>query len=391
MKRNLKIVLLIAALAVSALLGGFVASRMKAAPAASAGGEILPPPVLPGEKEGLVVGLVGECFVRTAGAWKPLDLGDRLTEADTIRTLAGGWCEVQFGKLAAVRIKENTEAELKVVKSKAEVPELRLRLLGGTVLYKVKKAVGLVKVETSSGVLGVRGTEFLVRESKAGSFVAVKDGLIAFEGGEDVPAGSEVLKPAGGTASKPVPLSQAAKDDVIELVRVRLLELPDAGVPRMAGIVVNTEPKDAFVLVDGRPVGRGGYSLIVPFGETVKLSVVKTGYKRRDVEIPVLSAEAGKTYVVRLELDPAARQPEEVEPGATDGLRSRLDTVEKELKAAEEKQRVLSRQKDALESEKDAFARKAAALEAEIRSLNAKLADQEAKVKNALELLQGKK
>ncbi len=388
MKRNCKIALFTAALAASAVLGGFVALNLKTAAPLPRGGGILPPPVLPGAGEGIVTSLTGECFVLRAGTWKVLEIGDLLSEADTVRVLTASYCEIQFDGLATMRMKENTQAELASVKPGAASPDLRLKLLGGTVLYKVKKAVGIVKIETSTGVLGVRGTEFMVRQTKFGVFVAVKEGFVAFEGGEEVGAGSELLKAAGEAAAKPAPLSSEAKESLGELDRVRFLDLPETGIPRMARVVVMTEPRDALILAAGVAVAKGSYSLIVPFGETVKLTAAKPGYKERIVEIPVVSGDAGKVYVVRLEIDPAAVPVDDVSGAA---LKNRLETAEKELRASDDRLRALSKQRDALGSEKEALAKKSAALEAEIRSLNARLADQETKVKNALELLQGKK
>jgi len=388
MNRNLRIALFTAALAASAVLGGFVALNLKTAVSVPGGRHILPPPVLPGAGEGIVTSLTGDCFVLRSGTWKALELGDLLTDADTVRVLTASYCEIQFGKLAVVRVRENTQTELVSVKPGVSSPDLRIKLLGGTVLYKVKKAVGLVKVETSTGVLGVRGTEFMVRQTKTGAFVAVKDGLVAFDGGEEVGAGSELSKSTGGVAAKLVPLSNEAKASLDELDRVRFLDLPEAGIPRMARVVVETEPRDALILVAGETVARGSYSLVVPFGETVKVCATKPGYKERVVEIPVVSGDAGKVYVVRLEIDPAVVPADD---GRDSALKIRLETAVKELEASDAKLSTLSKQRDALGSEKEALVKKSAALEAEIRSLNARLADQEAKMKNAMDLLQGKK
>jgi hypothetical protein len=360
---------------------------------------------LPKANEGIVTFLAGEGFVLRGGTIEALEIGIRVRAGDSIKIVDIGYCEIQFGGLAAMRMRENTSAVLSSVNT---LPGggLTVKLIAGTLLYKVTKNAGAVLVETENGLIEVAGTEFLVRRTRAEAFVAVREGLVTYGGNMKVPAGFQLRGIKDTASAKTEPLSAAAAEDLKELDRLRMLSLPETGLPRMARVVVEAAPADALIMMEGVVLARGNLSLIVPFGETLRLSVVKSGYLVRDLEIPVRSAEAEKRYLVRLQADPsleAAEEKTEIEQVLL--LESQLRSLEKEIESrkelsltltrkleiTEEEKAAAQRENDAVRREKEAALRRIADLEAQVTALNSRLETEAERVKQALELLQGKR
>jgi hypothetical protein len=359
---------------------------------------------LPKSDEGIVTILSGEGFVLRGGLPESLEIGSRVRAGESLKIVDSSYAEIQFGLRAIMRMRENTALVLSKVDT-SPGGGLTVKLVGGTLLWKVAKDSVPVKVETENGPVEVAGTEFLVRRTRAVSFVAVREGLVTYGGNIKVPAGFQ-LRGISEASAKSEPLSPSSMEDLKELDRLRMLSLPETGIPRMARIVVETEPADALIMTDGAVLSGGTLSLIVPFGETLRLTVVKSGYLSRDLEIRVHSPEAEKRYRVRLQADPALFAAEE-KPGIEQIvlMESRLRSLEKELEsrtlissaitkkleAAEEEKKAAAKTLDEVRREKEAATRKVAELEVRLADLNTRLETEAERVKQALELLQGKR
>ena len=113
--------------------------------------------------------------------WNPVETGMSLERSQSVRTGAASECELQFGKIAVVRIQEKTVIELKTV-SLGNKSRVALGLGQGAVLCKVRKLANgeSFRVQTETAVGGVRGTEFRVSVSgDKSTVVAVKEGAVS--------------------------------------------------------------------------------------------------------------------------------------------------------------------------------------------------------------------
>ncbi len=383
MKKENRIAAAVAA-GVALLAAGFLMGRLTNVPvpreekAADGVPAAAAPLRLPGPGEGIVTFLTGGVFRNRAGIWEELAAGDLVAEGDTVKVVENAAADLQFGGLAAVRLLQNSSAAFATVDSAAN-GALTARLVSGTGLFAVTRGAGAVRVETPAGALEVTGTDFMVRTAGGGTLAAVGDGTVTGPGGIDIPAGRQV-RFGGASVPTAEDLSAGNRERLKDLERVRRLELPDTGIPRMARIVVETSPPDALILLDGFVAGRGSSALIVPFGETLKFSVAKTGYLTRSLEIPVVSAEAEKKYLVRLELDPSP----EIAGGEIENLlllESRIQAMEKEIESREVMFQALAGKSGDLEQDRqdarretEAARRRVQELEAQVDSLSAALA-----------------
>lgn len=399
MTKKRKSVVSIITVAVCIAMGGVLGWTLKTLltpPPVSEPEAIFAPFELPSAGEGLVTFLSGDGFVGRGGVWEEVEIGSRVRAGDSIKVVENGTVEIQFGGLAVLRIRQNSSLVLEAVDT-ARGGELSAKILAGTGLFRVNSGAGTVRVETPDGALRVLGTEFLVRSGTAGTFAAVREGSLAMEGGINVPEGYQVRFGTGGPV-RPEALTPSGMNDLKELERLRTLELPDTGIPRMARVVVETSPGDALIFLDGVVYGRGRSSLVVPYGETLNISVAKSGYKTRNLELPVVSAEAEKRYVVRLEVDPSPEITAE-QSGIEQMLllESRIVVLEREIESRDVMYQALSGRSgdiglaaDRFRREAEASRRRISELESQVEALNAQLEQERSRVRQALELLQDK-
>ncbi len=138
---------------------------------------------VPEQFHALITFLSGNVYVsKVKGAWKEAEIGESLDEGDFLRVDEDSYCEVQFGNTATIRIQQNTEVSLKKVLLQMEVTRVKVGLVAGSLLCKVRKLSknDRFKVQTPSVVCGVRGTQFGVKYDKdKGTVVAVKKGKVA--------------------------------------------------------------------------------------------------------------------------------------------------------------------------------------------------------------------
>jgi len=133
--------------------------------------------------QGLVVFLTGDVTAQRDGEEVYLDIGDSVEQSDLISTLENGYCEIQLGETAVVRMEANSVLQIQTLFSADEGSRTAVDLQNGTVLCKVKKLLeeDSFQVKTSTVVCGVRGTQFSVSagEQAQNTLLAVKEGAVA--------------------------------------------------------------------------------------------------------------------------------------------------------------------------------------------------------------------
>jgi hypothetical protein len=363
---------------------------------------------LPAEDQGIVSFLSGSGFRKRNAAWDELQPGTLIGRGDSVRTAEGGAADVQFGGLAVIRLRQNSAASFDDINTKRG-GSLSVKIIAGTVLFNVTRGAGKVTVITPDGNLSVVGTEFLVSIGEDGTYTAVRDGTVAVEGGAPVGAGYSVRMGKAASA-KPEALSEAGKADAEELQSLKMLDMSEGGAAGMARIIVETSPADAALSRDGKSCGRGSAALLVPFGETLRLSASKAGFKPKELEIHVAGEEAEKRYFIQLEPDPEAK----ILPAPEQGLQrimkleAQISLLETEIKSRELLYRAAATQSSSLGTERDILLKDAensrretdaaraeasaalkqiAAMDAQIKELKLSLEQEKERVRQIMELL----
>ncbi|MDC7233845.1 MAG: PQQ-binding-like beta-propeller repeat protein [Spirochaetales bacterium] len=134
------------------------------------------------DAEGLVVFLSGDVFLVREGEESYLNIGDSVAQSDVIRTEEDGYCEIQLGNIAVVRMDSNSLLQIQTLVNSSEGSRTGVELESGTVLCKVKKLLDddSFQVKTNTVVCGVRGTQFSVStDQQEDILLAVKEGSVA--------------------------------------------------------------------------------------------------------------------------------------------------------------------------------------------------------------------
>jgi outer membrane protein assembly factor BamB len=131
----------------------------------------------------LVAGDV-QCSINDGQDWNAVKMGDKVPAQAVIRTGSGAFCDILIADAAIIRVKELTRlvlADLYYNKGSGQ-ERTRLKMDTGTALVKVRKLMkedSSFSMETPSAVVGVRGTEFLVRISEEkDTSIAVNEGRV---------------------------------------------------------------------------------------------------------------------------------------------------------------------------------------------------------------------
>lgn len=113
--------------------------------------------------------------------WRPARIGEAVKPGESVRVDIG-YLELELEDIGVVRILEGGTLTLENLDTAPQAPAVDLRVTTGTILNKVNRIAGTgsYEVRTETAVMGVRGTEFLVRVG-AGSdtTVAVQTGRVA--------------------------------------------------------------------------------------------------------------------------------------------------------------------------------------------------------------------
>ncbi|GEM_PF-4078495 len=319
----------------------------------------LPPTVLPTPNQAMVTSLFGEAFVFKADNWVEILPGDLLAQGDLVRVMARSSLEIQFGTTAVLRIQEKTLIKINLIDLKAESAKIETELSGGQILAKVNQLVGGtdLRVRTGAISMGVRGTEFLVRNLSGKVETAVSSGKVEWTG----PQGN-LLVEAGQQASAaieqtetPLPedLSQTNREALAMTSQMNFLPF-DEETLILVRFLVRTLPPDADIVMGDRIMGRGTWGGVIKSGNELELRVEKGGYATQSLTV---KAEEGINPVYLVELEPLAPDtilesslqngptPEELlrlQEATLVALQTRTQAIEGELNSAARKEEVLN-------------------------------------------------
>ncbi|RPJ08818.1 MAG: hypothetical protein EHM28_03240, partial [Spirochaetaceae bacterium] len=132
--------------------------------------------------QALVAFASGDVTALSENSWVPVEVGDCLTESQTIRVGAKSFVELQLADRAGVRIEENSEVMIARLSLKPDEAQVRLQVETGAVLCKVSLFSGgeSFKVRTRTAICGVRGTEFGVTVTSSNeTALSVRTGKVA--------------------------------------------------------------------------------------------------------------------------------------------------------------------------------------------------------------------
>ena len=122
---------------------------------------------LPEGKKAKVIFIVGDVFVRTPTTnWEQAEVGKLLPEGSEIKTDENSFCEIIISSGTIFRLKDNSILHLTALAKNQQDNKTKIKLVKGELFSKIKKIAykGKYEIDTSTVTLGVRGTEFYVKE-----------------------------------------------------------------------------------------------------------------------------------------------------------------------------------------------------------------------------------
>ena len=128
-----------------------------------------------------IVFIAGDAWIGDDDDWFAAVVGDSLESGQSVR-VDSGYLELEFEEIGTVRVLDGTTMTLEGLGRSPESREIDIRVPSGTILSKVNRLAGTdsYEVRTETAVIGVRGTEFLVRVgSGADTTIAVQEGRVA--------------------------------------------------------------------------------------------------------------------------------------------------------------------------------------------------------------------
>lgn len=144
--------------------------------------EELSPVEAPRYEQAIITFISGDVYIRSSDEWIYAEIGQLLESKAALKVAAGGYCEIQFGDRAVVRLEEDTELALNTIGLEPGKARVGLELVQGSVISRVMKLSSDERytVKTQSVVCGVRGTEFRVKQVQgADTVLAVQEGAVA--------------------------------------------------------------------------------------------------------------------------------------------------------------------------------------------------------------------
>ena len=170
--------------------------------------------------DGLVTFIKGVVSIKLSGAeeWKNLQLNDKITQGNWIRTSPQGTIEISFENHFSVLLRPNTTIEITSARKKSAIYMMyKLFLDIGKTISTIKKSTGKetrFEIETPSAVAAARGTEF-----RAGVDSDVTTRLEVLAGKVDVTAAKSKVEVSAGEGTM-------VKKDQRPEVPVKLLPPP---------------------------------------------------------------------------------------------------------------------------------------------------------------------
>ena len=155
--------------------------------------------------DGLVTFIKGVVSIKSVGAeeWQTLQLNDKITQGNWIRTSEQGAIEITFENHFSVLLRPNTKIEITAARKKSAIYLMyKLFLDIGKTISKIKQSTGKetrFEIKTPSAVAAARGTEF-----RAGVDTDVTTRLEVLAGTVDVQAAKQKveIKAGEGTVVK---------------------------------------------------------------------------------------------------------------------------------------------------------------------------------------------
>jgi hypothetical protein len=357
------------------------------APGGSKEERALSPYSAPGEKEALVIYVSGEVFLYRHTAWKSVEIGERVTAGDFIKTFENAYCDLQFGEQAIISIRPDTAFHLDEVFQVPGGVRSDGRLLFGSLLYKVEKLAGADRVRVTAGskAFGVRGTQFAVASRGDTTICGVRDGRVdVYAAGAGTPertisAGQEVAvdEPSGAVGAVAA-LSRTRRDLLERLSELAYVDLAAGRETRLVKVAVRVEPASAEILLDGASAGFGSYAGVFTAGASLNLTLRKNGYREQSFTITPKPGD-NRLYSFKLDLD----EPDKG-AGPTDRAEeyeSRIKTLEGEYRKALHEKETVIKERDALKQDLEAGKKENARLSTELENANRKIREAADKLK----------
>ena len=134
------------------------------------------PPASDNASTGTVLNVVGSVELVHAGRTERIDGGEHMMPGDVLSTGAGAFAMLRFDDGSRALVPSDSRVELLVSQRR----HMRLKLLAGRVESRVTPiAQRSYEIETRRGVLGVRGTHFVVRDDGDSVSVEVMQGAVS--------------------------------------------------------------------------------------------------------------------------------------------------------------------------------------------------------------------
>jgi outer membrane protein assembly factor BamB len=204
----------------------------------------------------------GEVSTKNQDTWSPLDIGDKLPIAASIKTGKKSSCDLAFGNLGTARIGADSIVEIKTISIASSQRTVELSITAGNIASKVDKLLTKDRflVRTTDVVCGVRGTEFLVRADKdRPTVVAVQTGVVTL-----LPPSYDAVKidaiaatPDGATATDAVMASIAASSPVVSASQETTVSSADLSAADAAMSTVMETLSSAYPAASAGPASEG--------------------------------------------------------------------------------------------------------------------------------------
>jgi outer membrane protein assembly factor BamB len=226
-------------------------------------------------REATVTLVSGEVSTKNQDTWSPLDIGDKLSIAASIKTGKKSSCDLAFGNLGTARIGADSIVEIKTISIAASQRAVELSITAGNIASKVDKLLTKDRflVRTTDVVCGVRGTEFLVRANKSRpTVVAVQTGTVTL-----LPPSYDAVKldaiaatPDGAAATDAVMASITASAPVVSASEETTVSTADMSAANAAMTTVMETLSTDYAPVAASPVPEGAASNPSPGPQAVQ-------------------------------------------------------------------------------------------------------------------------
>ncbi len=126
--------------------------------------------------------LVGKADVKSAQQKTPrnLSINDEIIKGNVIHTYDESICEILFPDGSVTKIASNSKLAIADIKESSKGNTSLLTGIG-KFFFKIKKAVGQsFTVKTPTAVASIRGTEFVIENTSAGTNIFVQNGVVDF-------------------------------------------------------------------------------------------------------------------------------------------------------------------------------------------------------------------